>query len=425
MVSKAYRHRMERKKPWLIFMQEYSNMDNLDRTHKTWLCTVVFLDIVGYSKEPVAQQLDMKESLNGFISRAITQVARQDRIILDTGDGAALCFMGDPEDALFVALQFRELLWQHLEHDPHPMHVRIGVNLGPVRVVKDINGQLNVIGDGINVAQRVMNFAEANQILVSRSFYEVISCLSKEYDQLFHYRGLKKDKHIREHAVYEVMATGQEQLAEAEHVVAACEPEHDPASVNGQDNDHSQPNVPYSPEGRVMGKRKLWKLAAVIGALGLTVGIAVGGLAGSKNEVMPIATTSSRQAQLDRQTQLDRQAEIDALLISAQTALADYRLTEPDDDSAYYYYQKILHLDPGNSQATTGFSLIADRYLELAKKKFNDGWDKKARHYVELGLRVKNDHAALLAFRDRLAEQDGSVSKSVGRLFRRAKGIFN
>ena len=84
-----------------------------------------------------------------------------------------------------------------------------------------------------------------------------------------------------------------------------------------------------------------------------------------------------------------------------------------------------MHVDPGNSQARTGFSLIADRYLALARKKFNDGRDKKARHYVELGLGVKNDHAALLAFRDRLKEQDGSVGKSVGRLFRRAKGIFN
>ncbi|MCZ6874876.1 MAG: hypothetical protein O7G88_15330, partial [bacterium] len=88
-------------------------------------------------------------------------------------------------------------------------------------------------------------------------------------------------------------------------------------------------------------------------------------------------------------------------------------------------YQRVRHLDAGNSRAMTGFSLIADRYLKLARKKFNDGRDDKARRYVELGLGVKSDHAELLAFRKRLAEQDGSVGKSVGRLFRRAKGIFN
>ena len=37
--------------------------------------------------------------------------------------------------------------------------VRLGVNLGPVRLVKDLNGQMNIIGDGINVAQRVMSFS--------------------------------------------------------------------------------------------------------------------------------------------------------------------------------------------------------------------------------------------------------------------------
>jgi hypothetical protein len=125
--------------------------------------------------------------------------------MLDTGDGAALCFMGDPEDALFAALQLRDALAAHRETQPNPLLVRIGINLGPAKLIKDINGQLNVIGDGINVAQRVMNFSEPNQILVSRSFYEVIACLSQEYEQLFHYRGVRKDKHIREHAVYEVM----------------------------------------------------------------------------------------------------------------------------------------------------------------------------------------------------------------------------
>jgi hypothetical protein len=53
-------------------------MDNPDRTQKTWLCTVVFLDIVGYSKEPVAQQMGMKERLNEFIPQTIAQVVESD-----------------------------------------------------------------------------------------------------------------------------------------------------------------------------------------------------------------------------------------------------------------------------------------------------------------------------------------------------------
>src|SRR6185295_12960869 len=75
---------------------------------------------------------------------------------------------------------------------------------GPVRLVRDLNAQLNIIGDGINVAQRVMSFAETGQLLVSRSFYEVVSCLSKDYESLFGYVGARTDKHVREHEVYVV-----------------------------------------------------------------------------------------------------------------------------------------------------------------------------------------------------------------------------
>ncbi|MEO8163769.1 MAG: adenylate/guanylate cyclase domain-containing protein, partial [Betaproteobacteria bacterium] len=103
------------------------------------------------------------------MSTALDAVAARDRIILDTGDGAAIAFLGDPEDALFVALAIR---------DNSELPVRMGVNLGPVRLVKDINGQANIIGDGINVAQRVMSFSDTGQLLVSRSFYEVASRLS-------------------------------------------------------------------------------------------------------------------------------------------------------------------------------------------------------------------------------------------------------
>jgi len=83
---------------------------------------------------------------------------------------------------------------------------RTGINLGPVRLVKDINGQPNIIGDGINVAQRVMSFARPGQVLVSRSYYEVVSRLSDESSRLFSYEGARTDKHVREHEVYAVGA---------------------------------------------------------------------------------------------------------------------------------------------------------------------------------------------------------------------------
>jgi hypothetical protein len=171
-------------------------------SHRTWLSSVVFLDIVGYSKCSVARQIEMKDHMNEIVANAMEEVAERDRVVVDSGDGAALCFLGDPEDALFSAVKIRDS-YTHPEDRPD-YDVRIGINLGPVKVVRDINDRANVLGDGINVAQRVMAFADENQIFVSRSFYEVISCLSQEYADLFHYRGVHKDKHVREHSIYEV-----------------------------------------------------------------------------------------------------------------------------------------------------------------------------------------------------------------------------
>ena len=174
--------------------------------NRTFICSVVFLDIVEYSRKPVAEQIFFKERLNTLLTEALSNVAPNDRIILDTGDGAALSFLGDPEDALFVSLSLREAL--QMPQPPGPeLKIRLGINLGPVRLVKDINGQPNIIGDGINVAQRVMGFSHPGQILVSRSFYEVVSCLSEGYGKLFHYEGSRTDKHVREHEIYTVQAT--------------------------------------------------------------------------------------------------------------------------------------------------------------------------------------------------------------------------
>jgi hypothetical protein len=175
-----------------------------ERGNKTIICSVFFLDIVEYSKKSVSGQISLKERFNAFLSTAIRDVPINDRIILDTGDGAAISFLGDVEDALKAALSMRSsLLSEEGLMDP-PLLVRMGVNLGPVRLVRDINGQPNIVGDGINVAQRVMGFAEPGQILVSRSYYDAASRLSQEYAGMFHYEGSRTDKHVREHEVYAI-----------------------------------------------------------------------------------------------------------------------------------------------------------------------------------------------------------------------------
>ena len=176
------------------------------RTNRTFICSVVFLDIVEYSKKPVVEQMSLKERFNDILAESLKDISISDRIILDTGDGAAIGFLSDPEDALFVAMSIRDTL--NIEQEKSDLRVRMGINLGPVKILKDINKQMNLIGDGINVAQRIMSFAEPGQLLVSRSYYDIVSCLSQEYAKLFQYKGAKADKHIREHDIYAVENAG-------------------------------------------------------------------------------------------------------------------------------------------------------------------------------------------------------------------------
>ena len=174
-----------------------------ERGNRTFICSVLFLDIAEYSKKPVSEQIQLKDRFNALIAESIRDIVPNDRIILDTGDGVAINFLGDPEDALFVAMSLRESFAPRAGEPPH-LPARIGINLGPVRLVRDLNSQPNIIGDGINVAQRVMGFAQPGQILVSRSYYEVVSHISEGYTKLFQYEGSRTDKHVREHEVYGV-----------------------------------------------------------------------------------------------------------------------------------------------------------------------------------------------------------------------------
>ena len=41
-------------------------------------------------------------------------------------------------------------------------------------------------------------------MLCSRSYFEIVSRLSDDYGRLFEYSGVRHDKHVREHDVYEV-----------------------------------------------------------------------------------------------------------------------------------------------------------------------------------------------------------------------------
>jgi hypothetical protein len=71
----------------------------VDTPNRTLVSSVLFIDIVGYSRKGVGEQVRLKQAFNELLTSALEAVAPHERVVLDTGDGAAITFLGDPEGA--------------------------------------------------------------------------------------------------------------------------------------------------------------------------------------------------------------------------------------------------------------------------------------------------------------------------------------
>src|ERR1700736_4136621 len=125
---------------------------------------VLFIDIVGYSKLSINQQRAAIDELTQAVrtSEQFQNAEAAGRLLkIATGDGIALVFYKSPEEPVKCALEISRALKEHRQ-------LRMGVHSGPVSGVIDVNGQANLAGAGLNMAQRVMDCGDAGHILLSR-----------------------------------------------------------------------------------------------------------------------------------------------------------------------------------------------------------------------------------------------------------------
>jgi TolB-like protein/Tfp pilus assembly protein PilF len=126
---------------------------------------VLSIDVVGYSKLLVNEQIELLQELNQIVRSTECFRAAETKgklIRVSTGDGMTLLFFHSPEEPVRCALEISKALQEH----PH-IQVRMGVHSGPVNQVTDVNDKTNIAGAGINVAQRVMDCGDAGHILLS------------------------------------------------------------------------------------------------------------------------------------------------------------------------------------------------------------------------------------------------------------------
>src|ERR1700736_1697064 len=125
---------------------------------------VLFIDIVGYSKLSINQQRAAIDELTQAVrtSEQFQNAEAAGRLLkIATGDGMALVFYKSPEEPVKCAVEISRALKEHRQ-------LRMGVHSGPVSGVIDVNGQANLAGAGLNMAQRVMDCGDAGHILLSK-----------------------------------------------------------------------------------------------------------------------------------------------------------------------------------------------------------------------------------------------------------------
>ncbi len=172
----------------------------------------VFLDVVGFTKNrSVEAQSEVVDRLNNVVRQALAILSshRDKIILLPTGDGVAIALIDLPvfDAHLALAVQILSGVSEANETAPDEMRkfaVRIGINENVDNLIVDVNGQRNVAGNGISMAQRIMDQADGGQILAGQAVYERLSPREK-YMRAFK-RFEASDKHGQTFSVYQYVA---------------------------------------------------------------------------------------------------------------------------------------------------------------------------------------------------------------------------
>lgn len=155
------------------------------------LASVVFLKIQEFTGRTVAEQARLRAQLEAVVGVAISGLPIEDRILLDTPDGAAVVVLANPRGALEVAEQALAAATG--------LPLCIGVNHGIIQLATDEQNAQGFVGDGIASAATVADFATPSSLLVSRSFREALAEHAPDREVNLRPAGVFTDSRVRTH----------------------------------------------------------------------------------------------------------------------------------------------------------------------------------------------------------------------------------
>jgi len=180
-----------------------------------------------------------------------------------------------------------------------------------------------------------MSFADPGQVLVSRSYFEVVSHISEGYAQLFSYRGSRTDKHVREHEIYEVG------MKVPDHIVGKSggfrpQPSHHAGDAQIETHELERTRAPVSHAGPWWRNARAAYVAALVSVLALAAAVFISDHrvdATASADPSPAAKVAAPApaAQTPIKPVIRKMVELDELLVapSAADAAAEVRETRP------------------------------------------------------------------------------------------------
>ncbi len=153
----------------------------------------VFLDVVGFSSRTPDEQVRIVRAMNKIVAGTLnTFLPGVLHILIPTGDGLCIAVLADePIDIhLKIALNVLEKLDAHNKHEApasqESFQLRIDLNEGMDSLITDIKGSVNVIGEHINMSQRIMSASEPNGILVGVNVFSSLKEIEAHRGRFVH-----------------------------------------------------------------------------------------------------------------------------------------------------------------------------------------------------------------------------------------------
>lgn len=174
----------------------------------------LFMDFVGYSRLSAEAQAAVQVALQNLVyNLPAFQAARTEGelMVRKTGDGMAVIFFKDVEYPLAAAVALDEAMKRQSmalrEQIGANFRLRMGLHSGPVVLIdEDGDGVMDVAGEGINTAQRVMDCCDEGHILASASVVNLLED-RPHWKPMLHDLGVVRVKHDELVHLYNVYST--------------------------------------------------------------------------------------------------------------------------------------------------------------------------------------------------------------------------